>query len=342
MGHEITTSDKMFSVREMPWHYEDTKDRTTIFADYPGRVEAMRAAGHNFRLVERPVLYSQSDLPDWADGGIGQRVAGWKAIIRDDINTVVGMARTSYQIIQPEVLYDLMEAVLKADEGAVRYETAGSLRGGAVMWTLAQMGDGWKVPGDDSMNLPYICVSTSNDGSSPLRVDATDVRVVCANTYGFMQSRVAGGLGRNYTFRHTARWAERVEAAREALRGIRAQHAEYVEMLYDLGSRKLDAQAIPNFLVAFIPAPPQHLCTDRVMNNIEEARDAVRSILNGQTVPDAHRNTAYGLFLAGTEYLDHVRKTKTGAEGKFNRSVLNHDKAKDGVVRLVRELSHAA
>ena len=346
MAHEITLTDRMFSVREMPWHYQDTKDRTTIFAEYPGREEAMVAAGHTWEAVEGQLLVATEPLPDWAESGTGIRLDDWKAIRRNDTYATLGITRKSYSIIQPVVMYEIQEAIHEVASdvpGGVNYETGGSMGGGRIVWTLSRLGEGYKVPGDDSHTFPYICVSTSFDGSEPLRADATDVRVVCANTFGFMKSKAVAGAGRAFVFRHTAKWRDRVEDARLALAGIREQHEAWVEVLHDLAERPLKKGALTDFVTALIPAPPKDLATERVMRNVEEARDSIRALVtNGRTVPGDHRDTAYGLFLAGTEYLDHVRVSRTGAEGRFNRSILNHDKTKDRVLRLARELSHAA
>ena len=344
MAHEITDRDKMFSVREMPWHYSETKNRVVIFGDYPGREQAAAAAGHDFTVAAKPLLVPVAAMTDDDVYAQGQRLDGWQAVVREDNGRTLGVTRQTYACIQPTVLYDIAEAVLEASDGEAKYTTGGTLRGAAVMWLMATLGREWQVPGDDTINIPYLCISSSHDGSQPLAVDATDVRVVCGNTFGFMKSAVAGGRGRSYTFRHTAKWQDRVQAARDALLGIRAQHDAYIETLYELGTRRLNPDGVQEFLVRFFPAPPKELMSDRVMANIEDARNSVRTLLAGATgtVPAAHVNTAYGLFLAGTEYLDHVRANKSGPEGKFNRSVLNHDKAKDRVVKLVREVSYAS
>jgi hypothetical protein len=50
--------------------------------------------------------------------------------------------------------------------------------------------------------------------------------------------------------------------------------------------------------------------SDQVLDNILRERSKVRAIFDSPTVPEAHRNTAYGLVQAGIEYLDHLPKSE--------------------------------
>lgn len=72
----------------------------------------------------------------------------------------------------------------------------------------------------------------------------------------------------------------------------------------------------------------------RVEKNVMDARGQVRSILAGDTTPEAHRRTGYGLWQAGLEYLQHRRPTRK-AHSKFNRSVLKEEKAATNLHNLV-------
>ena len=59
-----------------------------------------------------------------------------------------------------------------------------------------------------------------------------------------------------------------------------------------LATLSADQRAL--FVEKFQPMPPNHLITDRVRNNVENARDELRSILNGPTCEGVN-DSAYGL-----------------------------------------------
>jgi hypothetical protein len=80
------------------------------------------------------------------------------------------------------------------------------------------------------------------------------------------------------------------------------------------------------------------MVSDRVAKSADEARAAIRMLFNGATIPDAHRFTAYGLHLAGGEYLDHLRVAR-GSETYLVRSMLRNDCAKARLANLIRDVA---
>ena len=48
--------EEMFSVREKPWHYEMTKDRTHILSEAPTSRDAIELAGLNWIVESKPVF----------------------------------------------------------------------------------------------------------------------------------------------------------------------------------------------------------------------------------------------------------------------------------------------
>ena len=57
------------------------------------------------------------------------------------------------------------------------------------------------------------------------------------------------------------------------------------------------------------------------------ARAKVRAIFDGPTIPEAHRNTAYGLVQAGIEYLDHLRSYRN-SDTYLGRTLLRDEPLK--------------
>jgi phage/plasmid-like protein (TIGR03299 family) len=335
MGHEITESDRMFSVREAPWHIVETRDRVSVPGEYPGRELGMKLAGHDFEVEERPVLVSHGEIPSWASGATGVLAPGWKALVRADNGHVLHIARDTYRVVQASELWDLQEQIQQIEPDKIRWETAGTLRGGAVLWVLARLDEPDFVPGDDSPTYPYVLTSTTHDGTGALKAQLTSIRVVCWNTF---QAAQRGG-GNSFTFRHTRNIGERLSEARAALRGLRAQHHEYMELCRELAEINVGDHQVEAFLGRFIPQPPDYLISERVQQNVDIARQTIRYTLDASpTIPEAHRRTAYGLFCAGIEYLDHQRRYRSG-DTLFGRTLLRQERLKDNLVRLVHSVA---
>lgn len=322
--------DAGFSVREPTWH-----GLAEVVQDYPGRAEAMKLAGHDFTVVEHKLHRGHEFASPAGQLFTGPEIKGWKALVNGTNGSVLNIVRDSYAVVQNDTLWDIVDAIV--DQPNVRYETAGILKDGAVLWVLAWLDEPQTVTGDDSPIYPFVCVSTTHDGSGATKAAAVSIRVVCWNTFS-AASEEAHASGREFTFRHTKNVLARIEDAKLALQGIRLDNLEFLALSEELVQRKATPEARELFLTEFIPTPPEALISDRVAANIDEARAAVRSILDGPTIAEGIQDTAYGLFQGGIEYLDHYRRAQS-PETKFGRSILRQERAKDKLVSLVRSVT---
>ena len=326
-----------FSVREVRWH-----GLGEVLADYPGREEAMTLAGHRWEVVRRPLgalpegtVVAENERGDRIATGPVEVLDGWEALSRSDNGFVLHVARPSFVEVPNETVWDLVDALVA--DPRVQYETAGTLGGGRCLWVMAKVEGDWRVGGDDSPLVPYLTVVNYHDGSGALRAMRNGVRVVCANTVNLALGEAAGS-GHLWTFRHTGSVLDRVEEARAAVDGIAAAASAFV----DLGNELLDLPVTDKgrrlFLERFIPSPDEALVTDRALRNIEDARSAVLAIVRGDTgtVTPAQGATAYGLFQAGVEYLDHLRPARS-RESRFRRALIEPGNEKRHVIALARE-----
>jgi phage/plasmid-like protein (TIGR03299 family) len=323
--------ESMFSVRQMPWHREGT-----VLDGYPGDWDtARRLAGLDWDPVATQV-YALADLN--ADGtGHYEPVEGWKAITRSDTGTVLSVNRDSYTVIGHAEMGEIIEAVLAQPN--VRWETAGVLDGGRAVWCLALLDEPVELPGDDSPTLPYLAITNRHDGTAACALRATAVRIVCANT--FRAAELEGErTGATFSFIHRSSWRARIEEARKAVTGARAEMARYTELAQELLGIPVTARQRELFITEFIPMPPAGLVTDRVARNVEEARAAVRAILASKTTEQV-ADTAYGLVQAAGEYLDHVRAARSW-ETRLNRTLIRPEPLKHRALSLIREVTAAA
>lgn len=324
-----------FSVREPMWHGKGyIPDRYPESWD-----EAREWAGLLWEPEARPVYALTQAGPDETDPTFGatfEAIPGHQQIVRNDTNATLGLTSDGYQVITHGEMGEVVEALL--DEPNIKYETAGVLRGGREVWALAYIDEPVTLPGDNTVTLPYLALSTRHDGTGSLKAMTTSVRVVCANTLSAAEIESE----RNqtvFTFTHSKVWRDRVEEARKTISGVRDDFARYVELATDLLNIKVTPAQTERFIVEFIPAPPETLISDRVMNNIEEARRTIRGILAGSTT-ETTADTAFGLVQAAGEYLDHYRNFRS-MDSKFTRQLLRPEKHKSRAVSLVRELVNA-
>jgi phage/plasmid-like protein (TIGR03299 family) len=261
---------------------------------------------------------------------------GWKALEHSTEGNVLNVVRSSYEIIQNSVGWDIVDAIV--GEGA-KYETGITLKDGAVCLVTAWLDEPVTISGDDSVTLPYLVVRWTHDGSGSLVARSTSVRVVCANT----DEASAAEARRNKTefvFRHTKHVSKRIEDAKLALRGVRDDFAAFTALSEELARIPVTREQRELFVTSFLPMPPEALISDRVVSNVETARAAVRNLFNGPTIPEAHKLTAYGLRLAGIEYLDHLRGYRS-TDTYVGRQLLRTEPAKVKLTGLIKEVVKA-
>jgi phage/plasmid-like protein (TIGR03299 family) len=323
--------ESMFSVRQMPWHREGT-----ILADYPGSwADARVLAGLDWDPVSTDVYAVAGINPDGT--AHYEPVDGWKAVSRSDTGVVLSVNKDSYTVIDHGEMGEIVEAVLAQPN--VKWETAGVLDEGRSVWCLALLDEPVALPGDDSPTLPYLAITNRHDGTAACALRATAVRIVCANT--FRAAELEGErTGATFSFIHRSSWRTRIEEARRAVTGARAEIRRYTELAQELLAIPITPKQRELFVTEFIPMPPQGLVTDRVARNVEEARQALRLIFESKTTEQV-AGTGYGLVQAAGEYLDHVRNARSW-ETRLNRTLIRPEPLKHRALSLIREVVSAA
>lgn len=167
--------DSMFSVREVPWHKEGL-----VIDEYPGSWAAARELAG---LDWEPIAQSVYKLHGVDEEGreVFQPIPNWKEIVRSDTGATLACTRDSYTLIDHKEMGEIVEAVLAQPN--VKWETAGSLAGGAKVWCLALLDEPIELPGDDTATLPYLAITNHHDGGGSCALRATAVRIVCQNTF---------------------------------------------------------------------------------------------------------------------------------------------------------------
>lgn len=341
MSHGMTSNDQMYSVRLAPWHQKYGTNVEILDAAPETRSDRLRLAGQDWLVEEQDVFRAVSTEQNTIENTFRQderkyrKLPGWKMLVRSDTQDILHVAQDSYEVIQNVVGHELFEALSK---GAVLDDgTGGTIKDGAVCYLTARIDEPQLVIGDDSPIFPYIVVTWSHDGSGALKARKTSVRVVCWNTLSFSEAEALRN-GTEFTFRHTKSALERVDEAKRIIDGAREDTNAFIELANELAQIDVTDEQRSEFVELFIPAPATTaVISDRVLDNINEARAKVRGIFDSETIPEAHRNTAYGLVQAGVEYLDHLRGFRN-SDTYLGRTLLRDEPLKSKLVPMVREL----
>lgn len=327
-----------FVVREPAWH-----GLSTVLDEAPTSwAEARRIGGLEWEPESRQGAYITDIDPrnpeaiPLPDGRWVVPAQSSKMMIRNDTGEELGMVGKDFTPVLNETMGELLEAFIGA-EGSAKYETAGCAMGGKMVYATVLLDEPFKVIGDESLTYSMAAFLNGHDGNSSTKVLPLDFRVVCANTFN-AAAMLGDRTGLQYTFRHTATIGQRLEEIRGALANMRAEGLKYREVCNQLAVVKMSDGQITEALERFVNMPAPGTSTERVRDNAAEAAGTIRGYLASPSTSDDHRRTAYGVFQAMTEYLDHGRKAKN-ADTYVRRTLLTTDGGKTKALRLVTKVA---
>ena len=234
-----------------------------------------------------------------------------------DQNDVLGIVGERYHTLQNEDLFTFGDNLL---DGGGRWETAGSIKGGRVVFgSLALDNDITLDPNGRADKIEnYLLINTSHDGSISIMASITPVRVVCANT---LNLALGGGIGSNrkvkqsFKIRHTQTAEGRVQVAREALGLAQTYLDEFSVMANAMIETDVTKAEFDKIVALAYPAPEKDSKGSFKKHN--DKIDLINDIYVGQ-YNDTISGTAWGTLNALTERLDWYRT----ARGGNNESIL--------------------
>jgi phage/plasmid-like protein (TIGR03299 family) len=290
--------------------------------------EILEAATLDWDVYKQPLFTS-------IVGGTGFVDVPYKvATVRSIDSHVLGVVGPGYTVIQNQELADFANALLKV-EGGVKFESAGALFDGRIVWMLAAVPDkAFHVDGDNGDIMPYLVLRTGHDGLTSFTAAPTPVRVVCANTLNMAMA----GAKAHYTIRHTVNALDRVEAARKAL----SVNLDYLDTLKLVSAELVKRpMTIKDVIAATVKLIPSMAESPEKAVKSQGQRDAIVALYQNSAnlvgVPDS----AYRYLQAVAQYADHdrdYRATKKGSADDARAAAILGGTAlgiKDRALRLV-------
>ena len=317
MAHELAQIDGRYSYaftgeRSDIWHREGQQMPETATVR-----EMTEAAGFDFKLCPTRVRYNV--------GGGEQKVFENNVIlVHNQTREGLVVVGRDFQIVQPQQAVELAELVAKAVDG--RVDSCGVTFGGLGMFLNIRVGESIKIVGDDVM-MPNILFATRNDGTLSSTLKASNVRAVCNNT-------VQAALGshahaRDYRLTHRSEFKpDSVAAFWEAQYLLHKSQVESFKMLSQTPMATSTAEALVFNL--FNNLRSKNNRQDPTVAKVEKGKQDIRNATGYKTILSLFngagrgaklpgvRGTAWGMFNAVTEYVDHHAQAKDASQRWFN------------------------
>ena len=211
MAHELM-NDTMMYVGELPWHKLGTQVQPGITSE-----EALKVAGLDWEVHKHET--SLNILMDCTERTFKTGHYSTYRIVPDPnepLNSdivVLGNVGNRYEILQNKDAFRPFDEALK--EFGYDYETAGAIHEGSRIWVLAK--NGKATVGNDEVDK-YMLLVNSHDGSTPVIIKPTPIRVVCNNTMN-----IALRKSDSISIRHTTNMANKMDEVVGALKNAEGE-----------------------------------------------------------------------------------------------------------------------
>ena len=304
-------------------HDLENQNGTTSFASY--REPAWHGLGTVFtEEVNTSQMLSLANLNGWnvrlEDMEIPAHLTSdkdYQYVLRtnptDNSQTdVLGVVGQRYVPLQNEDLFAFGDNVL---DGGGRWETAGAIKGGRVVFgSLALEREVVLDPtGVADKVKTYLLINTSHDGSIAIQASITPVRVVCANTLNLAlnSTKKKNGVKQSFKIRHTQTAEGKIAMARQALGMADFYMDEFSKLANALYEKSVNAKEFNDIILAAYPKPEKD--TKGAIKKWETKVDTINDLYTGQ-FNGMIAGTAWGALNALTERLDWGRTARGGKQ----------------------------
>lgn len=267
----------------------------------PNSAEAIKLAGLDWEVKQQPSFIMIDDKPVKTGDIINYR---------DSDNSILGTVKDRYQVVQNHEAFEFTDALI--ENGDARYETAGSLFGGKVVWMLA------KLPSDsvlgDEMDR-FLLFSNSHDGSRAVTVTTTNIRVWCSNTLNMALANAK----RKWTFVHKGDMDSKLDEARKSLILADSYNEEFKKQAEKLATKKVSVEQARKILDAMFPLPNEDISKTK-LSHMVQLRENFIKCYNADDIAD-YKGTAWGMVNAFSDMIYHggatLRQTKGYEENRL-------------------------
>lgn len=297
MAAEVETM--MYAGSETPWH--GFGNRIDEACDSP---EAQLKSGLTWEVEKRPLMVPVAGVNQY------KAVEDHVAIVRQTDDRVLGVVGAGWQPLQPWEMFEWTDSLV--GEGLIKYHTAGSLRGGQVVWLLAKFAESVILPQD--RHDKFLFFLNAYSGFQSILCNSTDVRVVCMNT---ARMAIADGRDNEVRIRHTASMKERLEAARNALVIAREHSKLYDGLLRAFAQLRMTGDRWTEYANVLIPDNPEAKYNTRAQNSRQKLLGLAMTG-RGQDIQGV-AGTGYAAYNAVTEYANYFRTTRGGQDAQERR-----------------------
>lgn len=294
--------DRMFGARELPWR----KLGDVVTEDVLTAKEAVKAGGLDWTVKLAPLYAGVTKetghgLPNEM---VYAAVDDRHAVIRSSDNKALGVVGSHYVPFQNAEAFQFMDTLVES--GDAKYEAAGSLRDGKIVFLTCKIPKAINIGGDDPHDL-YTLLRTSHDGTKAISVYVTPIRIRCTNVLALATHN--RNVQQKWSVTHVSTVHGRIAEARDTLKMTN----KYVDEFQKMGDRllkiKMGDSQFDTLLDRILPDRPK----------TPDVKAAIVAVYN-ESPTVGYKGTAWGGLNAISEYFDWHRRSGSD-EARFINAI---------------------
>lgn len=281
MAHELEIINgvaQMAYAGDVPWH--------GLGKRVPGDLapqQMLEAAGLDWTVEKRPMFYNTDS---------GMKMSDQFALVRSSDDKQLTTVSGQWNPVQNVEAFEFFNDFVLT--GNMEMHTAGSLKGGKMVWAMAQIKDSFELFGGDKVE-GYLLFSNPHEFGRSIDVRFTPVRVVCNNTLTMaLDDKAKYAVKINHRQRFDADDVKSVLG----IAGDRLQ--KYKQQAEFLGSRKFSNESITEYFSRVFPSLSKE--EDQLSRQAEEAM----AVLHTQPGAKYAEGSFWHAFNTVTYLTDHL------------------------------------
>lgn len=283
-------------------------------------------------LVELPVGFA----PEGEELQEAMPVPDCYGIYRETDNAYLGKVGARYVPLQNVDAFKWFDPFLH--EGDVYLETAGSLKGGQVVWILARLNNSTQeVVKGDPVEQRLLLTNTHN-GDGSVTGAFVNTRVVCANTLAIAENE-AMRSGNFVKIRHTKNMHLKLADVQSKVNLARRNFSDSVDIYRELAAREMTMAQFRASLNKLFEVELAQKDVKGEVKTLDKLEPTQKILRNFEATPDLQmlgvRGTRWAAYNAVTEFYTH----QSQARSQDNRlDSLWYGKSKERIAEAQRVL----
>lgn len=286
MAHEIEVIDgvaQMVYVGDTPWHGLGTKVPADLSPE-----QVLQKAGLDWTVQK---------VPAFANIGGKQVNIGRSALVRSSDDKVLDVVTNDWNPLQNQEAFEFFDEYCRA--GDMEMNTAGSLKGGQIVWALAKVKESFELFKGDTVES-YLLLTNPHKFGQSIDVRFTPIRVVCNNTLTLSLSQnVDRVVKKNHRTEFVA------SEVKEQLGIATDKLAKYKEMAAFLGSKRYNEDTLKQYFGKVFPVLVYNKEKGPQRKELSKSATRALEVIDSQPGAEYARGSWWQAFNAVTYLTDH-------------------------------------